>query len=83
MNRKRWAIKTNQNRYVSIPFILSSGFRSYLDEKAEWNKTRTFQTKEEAEEFLEKYLSPSTQYYVDRYSYKEGEKLESVEMVFV
>ncbi|PKR83513.1 hypothetical protein [Heyndrickxia camelliae] len=83
MNRERWVLKTNHNRYVSIPYILSGGFRSYLDDKPVWNKTRTFHSQEEAEEYLEKYLSPSTPYYVDRYSFKDGEKLETVEKVFV
>jgi hypothetical protein len=83
LDRERWVIKTNKNRYVSIPYILGGGFRSYLDDKPIWNKTRTFQSQEEAEEFLSKYLSPSTSYYIDRYSFKDGEKLECVEKVFV
>lgn len=83
MERERWVIKTNKNRYVSIPYILGSGFRSYLDDKPIWNKTRTYQSKEEAEEFLSKYLSPTSQYYIDRYSFKDGEKLVGVEKVLL
>ena len=83
MNRERWVIKTNQGRYVSIPFILGSGFRSYLDDAPVWNKTRTFHTEEEAEQYLSKYQDPSDPHYVDRYSFKEDEKLEKVEKVSV
>ncbi|AFV21545.1 MULTISPECIES: hypothetical protein [Bacillus] len=83
MDRECWIIKTNKERYVSIPFILSSGFRSYLDEKPVWNKTRTFYTEGEAKEYLAKYLSPTDNHYVDRYSFEEGEKLIGVERVFL
>lgn len=83
VDRKRWAIVTNKKRYVGVPFMLRSGFQSFLDDEPVWNKTRTFHTKEEAEEGLEKYLSPDTPFYVDRYSFIEGEELVGVEMVFV
>lgn len=83
MDRERWVIKTNKNRYVSIPYILSSGFKSYLDDTPVWNKTRTFGTEKEANDYLNRYLSPDTPYYIDRFSYKEGEKLEGVEKVLV
>ena len=81
--RERWVLKTNLNRYVGIPFILGGGFRSYLDTEAVWNKTRTFHTREEAEEYLLKYLSPTDKHYIDRHSFKDGEKLEKVEKVLV
>lgn len=81
---KRWVIRTNQNRYVSIPYILRSGFRSFLDETPIWNKTKSFPTKEEAEEHMAKYMDPEDPHYVDRHSYKDGEKLDGVtEVVLV
>lgn len=83
MDRERWVIKTNKSRYVSIPYILSGGFKSYLDDKPVWNKTRTFHTKEKADEYLEKYLSPTTPYYIDKFSFKDGEQLDCVEKVYV
>ncbi|MEI3892394.1 MULTISPECIES: hypothetical protein [unclassified Bacillus (in: firmicutes)] len=83
MDRERWVIKTNKGRYVGIPFILSSGLKSFLDEKPVWNKTRTYHTRAEAEAGLAKYLSPANNHYVDKYSFEEGEKLDGVERVFV
>ncbi|UGO47777.1 hypothetical protein MCCARTNEY_203 [Bacillus phage vB_BanH_McCartney] len=83
MNRERWVIKTNQGRYVGIPYMLGSGFKSFLDEKPVWNKTRTFATEVEAVTALDKYISPHDPHYVDRYSFREGEKLSSVEKVLV
>lgn len=78
MSRERYVIKTNQNRYVSIPFILNSGFRSYLDETPVWNKTKSFDTSNEAENYLEKLLSPTDKHYVDTYSLKPEEELDSI-----
>ena len=82
MERKRWVIKTNQNRYVEIPYMMGGGFKSFLSNKLLWNKTRTFDTKEEAKEFLGYYLS-ANRYYIDRHTFQEGEKLEGVELVAI
>ncbi|QEG13647.1 hypothetical protein MARVELLAND_125 [Bacillus phage vB_BspM_MarvelLand] len=83
MDRERWVIKTNQGRYVSIPFILSSGFKSFLDEKAVWNKTSSYDTEEEAQKALDRYQALNSPYHIDRWSFKEGEKLIGVEKVLI
>lgn len=83
MNRERWVIKTNLGRYVSIPFMLGSGFKSFLHEQPVWSKTRTFNTEGEAQAALDKYRAPNDPHYVDRHSFREGEKLVGVEKVIV
>lgn len=82
MQEEKWVIKTNQNRYVTIPFMLSSGLKSYLNESPTEKDTRRYHTEEEALEYLEKYLSGSC-YYIDKYSFKDNECLDSVEKFVV
>lgn len=83
MDRKQWVIKTNKGRFVGIPYMVRGGFRSFLNDKPVWNKTRTFNTSEEAEKGLANYLSPTNNHYIDRDTFKEGEKLDGVEEVLV
>lgn len=83
MSKERWVIKTNKGRFVGIPYMMRGGFRSFLNDKPIWNKTRTFDTSEEAKEELANYLSPTSNHYIDRDTFEEGEKLVGVEKVCV
>ncbi|WP_342480072.1 hypothetical protein NST07_20695 [Paenibacillus sp. FSL L8-0340] len=77
---EKWVIKTNQGRYVTIPFILTSGFRSYLNNSPTAKDTRRYSSADEAQEYYEKYLA-GRQYYVDKYTFQNGEALSGIEKV--
>ncbi|MFV1457542.1 hypothetical protein [Bacillus mycoides] len=83
MSKERWVIKTNKGRYVGIPYMMRGGFRSFLHAEPVWNKTRTFDTRKEAETELNEYLTPTSNYYIDRDTFTEGEKLEGAALVIL
>lgn len=70
-----YIIKTNHGRYVGIPYMIG-GYKSFLEDSLNSGKILICQSHEEAESFIEEY-NKGTKFFIDSYSYRDGEFLET------
>lgn len=73
--KEAYVIKTNYDRYIGIPYLIG-GYKSFLESDLNSRKVRTYDSFEEAESFIEEY-NKGTKFFIDSYSYRDGEFLET------